>query len=212
MVYGGPAGSAIASQIKVPEGSQAIDVYVLTAKNTTLFMNKEDAKFKYHRDISILNAKEAVQYIDTGKYGNSFYIGLRNPSALSGINIKIEVVAVVDEAKIDTKKAILYGNMGWKAYENKDYKKALFYNKKAVTFDPNLSFVKFNIGLLYLVQGKEEAEESYLEAIATCKKDQDPIGSLKTALEDIRELKATNPNLKSLSEIEYLLVNEIGEK
>ena len=90
--------------------------------------------------------------------------------------------AIVDDTKIDTDKGILYGNMGWKAYEKKkkkDYKNALRYSKKALTFDPNLTYVKFNIALLNLVQSKKETVDSYLEAIASSKYDEDLFSFLK---------------------------------
>jgi len=210
-LYGGFLGSSIASKIKVPPGAEAIDIYALTSDNATLFMNKDD-NYQFFRDISIQNAKDAVQYIDNSKYGNSFYLGIRNPAAINGITLKIEVVAIVDDIKIDTNKGISYGNLGWKAYEKKDYKKSLYYSKKALTYDPNLSYVQFNIALVYLVQGKKETIDSYVDAIASCKKDKDPIGILKGALEDIRNVKAKKPNMKNLSDIEELLVNEIGEE
>jgi len=211
-IYGGFAGSSIASKIKVPTGSDVADVYVLTVDDANHFIQKEDYKWKPFRDISVQNGKEAVQYIDSHKYGRSFYIGLRNPSALDGINIKIEVVALVEDNKVDTDKGVLYGNMGKKAFEAKDYKKSLLYSTTALTYDPNLSFVKFNMALVYLVEGKKEAVDRYIDAIASCKKDKDPKSILTKALEDIRTIKTDQPTLKNLSAVEALLMEEIEKE
>jgi tetratricopeptide (TPR) repeat protein len=208
-IYGGTPGMAIASKIKVPAGADAVDVYVLSAGSVKAFMDKEDKKWKSHRDISVHNAKDAVQYIDNTRYGNSFYIGLRNPSALSGIGIAIEVVAMVEEVVIDTPKAELYGDLGWKAYENQDYKKALTYYEKALSYDPNLAYVHFNRALIYLLQGKSDVVDRYVEAIALAEKDPDAQKIFQNALVDLKALQVNKPTLKNIDAIVELVSNEI---
>jgi hypothetical protein len=208
-IYGGTPGMAIASKIKVPAGADAVDVYVLSPGSVKAFMAKEDKKWKSHRDISVHNAKDAVQYIDNTRYGNSFYIGLRNPSALSGIGIAIEVVAMVEEPVVDTPKAELYGDLGWKSYEKKDYKKALTYYEKALAYDPNLAYVHFNRGLVYLLQGKANVVDRYVEAIALAEKDADSQKIFQNALVDLKALQASAPTLKNIDTIVELVSNEI---
>lgn len=208
-IYGGSPGMAIASKIKVPAGADAVDVYVLSPGSVKAFMAKEDKKWKSHRDISVHNAKDAVQYIDNTRYGNSFYIGLRNPSALSGIGIAIEVVAMVEEAVVDTAKAELYGDLGWKAYEKHDYKKALGYYEKALSYDPSLGYVHFNRGLIYLLQGAPTVVDSYVEAIALAEKDPDAQKIFQNALVDLKALQADKPTLKNIDAIVELVSNEI---
>ena len=166
-IYGGAPGMALASQIKVPEGSEAIDVYVLPVSHREVFLTKEDDKLKIYKDISLHSAKEAVQYIDNSKYGNSFYIGLRNPSALSGIGITIEVVALVDETKTNPKKASLYADLGWKAYEKGDYDQCIQLSNKALSYDGNLAYPRFTIALALLVQEKEESVDKNVDAFYT---------------------------------------------
>jgi len=150
-----------------------------------------------------------VQYIDNTRYGNSFYIGLRNPSALSGIGIAIEVVAMVEEAVVDTPKAELYGDLGWKAYEKQDFKKALGYYEKALSYDPNLAYVHFNRNLIYLLQGTPTVVDSYVEAIALAEKDPDAQKIFQNALVDLKTLQANKPTLKNIDAIVELVSNEI---
>jgi hypothetical protein len=79
-----------AKSFEVPPGSGSADIIVLPPEYNNAFLNKEDNNWRFFSDISLQNSKQAVQTVENN-YGNSFYIGLRNPSSLSGINIVIEV-------------------------------------------------------------------------------------------------------------------------
>ena len=205
-LYGGTIGSSIASSIIIPEGSGSADVFILPITSKVPFLNKQDKTWKFYQDISLQNAKQAVQYIDNNEHGNSFYIGLRNPSGIAGVEIKIEVVAVVEN--IDTEKGVMYGNLGWKAYEKGDYLKCIELSNKALEYDSHLSYVKFNIALSNLVLGKKECIDNYIDAISSCKSDRNPKETLEGALNDILSLKKLNLNLNNLNEVEELVRNE----
>ena len=84
----GGLGKAVASAIQVPPGSSVVDVYVLLPQFRESFLNKQDGTWRFYPDVSLQNSKQAVQSIDNN-YGNSFYIGLKNPSAVSSVNISI---------------------------------------------------------------------------------------------------------------------------
>ncbi|MFC4231452.1 hypothetical protein ACFOW1_06100 [Parasediminibacterium paludis] len=206
-VASGGLAAAAASAIDVPSGSGSVDVIVLPTEYRDAFVNKEDSKWRLYQDVSLQNAKQAVQSIDNN-YGNSFYLGLRNPSAMSGINIMIEVVAVVEETTAENDKGMLYGNLAWKAFERGELDKCVELSKKALTYNPNLCFVKFNIALVHLIQEKDEAIDEYVSAIADLKNDSNPKNSLRGALQDIRDYKLKSPRLKNLNDVEELLIEE----
>ncbi len=204
----GGLGKAVASSIQVPEGSSTVDVLILQTQYRDAFLNKEDNVWRFYPDVSLQNSKQAVQSIDE-TYGNSFYIGLRNPSTLKGVNISIEVVALIEEVNPDSDKGMLYGNLGWKAFERGELDKCVELSKKALTFNKNLCFVKFNIALSHLVQEKDEAIEEYINAISDLKNDRTPNNTLAGALQDLKNIKSKRPDLKNIRDIEDLLNNEL---
>lgn len=84
--------SSLVKKINVPDGSNSVDVYLLDEQNHIAFKRKEACL--YIEEGTTENTKQAlVQIVDekTGKY----YLGLKNPSTLNGLNISIEVVAIV---------------------------------------------------------------------------------------------------------------------
>ena len=91
-----PTGTSakILSRLEVPGGTTAINAYVLDANNKTAFL--EGDEFKHIEEGSSLATKQAVVKIDDVRTGR-WFIGLENPSALDGVNISIEVVAIVRE-------------------------------------------------------------------------------------------------------------------
>lgn len=204
----GGLGSAIASSIQVPAGSSTVDVYVLPIDFRSQFIEKQDATWKFYADVSVQNAKQAVQSIDNN-YGNSFYIGLKNPSAVSGVNIQIEVAAIIEEINPDSDKGKLYESLAKKSYERGEFDKSLEYNQKALLLNPNLSSAKFNIALIHLQQDKDQALEEYVNAISDSKKDSNPKLALFIALQDLRNLKAKLQSQKNIKDIEDLLTSEL---
>jgi len=174
------------------------------------FIDKVESRFQSFRDISIQNAKQAVQTVDKN-YGNSFYLGLRNPSALSGINIIIEVVAVVEDVNPESNKGVFYGDLGWKAFERGELESCVELSKKALTYNPKLSYVKFNIALVHLIQEKDEAIDEYVAAVSDIKYETTPKNILAGAIKDIRDQKVKTPVLKNLKDIEELLLVEFNK-
>lgn len=200
----GGLGAAVASSIQVPSGSGSVDVLVLPTEYKDLFLNKDDGSWKFYQDVSLQNSRQAVQSIDNN-YGNAFYLGLRNPSAMDGINIFIEVVAIVEEVNAEADKGMLYGNLGWKAFERGEYDKCVELSKKALTYNPNLCFCRFNIALTHLQQGNDLSLDEYIDAISSLKNDKFPRTTLEGAIQDVDNLKVKNPTLKNLSDIQEIL-------
>lgn len=209
-IYGGIAASSIASSVKVPKGSGVADIYILTTDSRDTFLTKQDSDWRFYKDISLLNTLQSVQYVDAG-FGNSFYIGMKNPSSLTGIAVYIEVVALVEKPDSDYEKGVMYGNLGWGAFEKGDFNKCLELSNKALSYDANLYYVRFNIALVKLLLSSDDCLEAYIDTIASIAKDKTPQQTLQGALQDVRNLKLKSPDLENINDIEVLLVNKLLE-
>jgi tetratricopeptide (TPR) repeat protein len=93
--------SITAESLIAPSGESVIDVYVLAPKNKEYFMEKDswdawvyDNPGGYDEGKTV-NAKQGKSRIDDVKSG-TVYIGLKNPSTWSGVNITVEVAAIVE--------------------------------------------------------------------------------------------------------------------
>lgn len=206
----GPLGATVAKNLQVPKGSSSLDIWLMPLESKEDFVLKNDDKILLYDDLSSKNTKETVQPINNLLKG-SFYLGLRNPSAMDGVNVVIEVVAIVEVADPNADKGKSYGSMGWKCYERGDLSKCVEYSKKALEFNPNLGWVKFNIALVHLAQENDVCVDEYIDAIATCKTDPDPKYTLQGALGDINNLKLSKGTLKNMEDIEGLIKNQLAK-
>ena len=84
----------ILTQLRVPGGTNAINIYVMDADNRTFFLEGDD--FQSIEEGSSQVTKEGVVKVDDVKTGR-WFIGIENPSALDGVNVTIEVAALVSE-------------------------------------------------------------------------------------------------------------------
>ena len=202
-------GAAVASSIEVPPGSSTVDAIILPTEYRDAFLNKQD-NYRFYPDVSVQNAKQAVQSIDN-TYGNSFYVGLRNPSSMTAVNISIEVVAVVEVPNANKEKAVTFGNLAWTAYEEGDIDRCITLSKKALTLDNTLGYVKANLGLCYLVKNDEStATDYYVDALTDFKKE---VGtkrrSIQAAIQDIDNALKKYPNLKGATSIKTMFMSEL---
>lgn len=106
-------------------------------------------------------------------------------------------------------KATTYGNLGWKAFENGDYDKALEYSQKALSIDNSLSYIHFNIALIALIRNDKDAIDKYIDGIQLAKKDSNPQESLKGALDDILNYEKSKGVLSNSSDVKDVLKAEI---
>lgn len=98
-----PTGlTSIATEsIMAPAGEAVIDIYVMGEENKNYFLEKDElGGWVYenpggYEEGKSLNSKQGRLAIDDVKSG-TVYIGIRNPSTWSGVNVSIEVAAVVD--------------------------------------------------------------------------------------------------------------------
>lgn len=92
--------------IKIPPGQGLIDVYLTDRKGYDIFFEKDFfGIWKYtapahNIEGSRANFKDGKVKIDDLKKGTHFLV-IRNTSATTGVNIKLEVVAIVEEITID---------------------------------------------------------------------------------------------------------------
>ena len=96
--------ASLMNQVKVPSGSSSIDVYLLNSENQTAFEEKwynNGGSFYFISEGTVKNTKQAVVKVDDVKSGR-WYLGLKNPSSLDGVNILVEITAIVqNEVYVD---------------------------------------------------------------------------------------------------------------
>jgi hypothetical protein len=89
-----------------PTGSAVCDIYLLSEDNVGKFIDKEDLGFGSYRYLpsgTRENIKNSVVKVNAPLSGR-YYLGLRNPSGMVGLNIQIEIIAVVRETRVDKSK------------------------------------------------------------------------------------------------------------
>ncbi len=91
--------AAFISRFVNPTGTAACDIYVLDTEGGHFFEEKEDKKWQYDRNTSRLNMTGGV--VESYVSKPNFIVGMSNPSLKLGINIRIEITAVV--AKLSPK-------------------------------------------------------------------------------------------------------------
>lgn len=215
-----PTGmTALATEaILAPTGVAKADIYLCDKQNIELFMQKVDnsgGTYRYFESGSRLNFTHGVVPVKDIRQG-MYYLGVKNPSSTDGINVSLEVAAVVEERTLVEKtegetKAELYVKTGWNAYSQGDYNKCMELSKKALEFEPDCAPAKCNIALCCLVLNRTDYMDSYIDAVATCKKSTNPKGYLQAALQDIYDAQR-KMTLTNAGEIITLLKQEIGAR
>jgi tetratricopeptide (TPR) repeat protein len=184
------AGS-ITDKISVPKGSAVIEGCVMDQLNADLFVRKADlngGNYWYSRDGYVNATGQAVVPVNELRQG-TFYVGLKNPSKFEGVNVIIEVAAIVEELAPFTERqsaAITYADLGWQAYKRGDYDRCLELSKKAIEFDSSFGYIHFNIGLSYLSKGLgNEALDAYTKGIAVTHQSSLAKNTFQAAINDI---------------------------
>lgn len=93
----------LVTSILSPTGSNTCDIYVMDRKNADAFQSKVDligGTYSYNVSGSRENYRNGTVQIKNLLTG-THYIGIKNPSSSSGINIKLEVAAIVEETIVD---------------------------------------------------------------------------------------------------------------
>lgn len=204
--------------VEIPQGSNSADIFLCDRTNIDKFLAKEDQSFlggafSYTMEGTVQNTKHAVVQINDITRG-TVYLGLRNPSGLDGINITIEVVALVKKQEIvdnseKIKKAELYANLGWKQFEGGNYQKCIEYSDKANTYY-ELGWVYANKGLAQLMLNNEnDAMDTYVTAITLIKKQPRPKYVFAELIKDLDKEILKNPNFSTAKSIKELMEMEM---
>lgn len=208
--------TAIATELLLsPTGVAVADVYLFDRQNVDAFMRKDDlsgGRLRWLISGSRENYKQGVVPVRDIRMG-TWYLGVKNPSTVDGVNVSLEVVAIVEEKVVPTEsqeKAKLYGTMGWNAYLERNYTKSIEYSKKALQLDADLPWVKCNIALCELVQNNKECVDDYVEAIASCKKASNSKQLLQAAIKDINDAISANGAFQNSNTILSLLTQELN--
>lgn len=113
----------------------------------------------------------------------------------------------------DQEKAINYGNLAWRSYENGDVDKCIEYSKKALSLDNTLGWVKGNMGLCYLIKGDEStATDYYIDALSDIKRMKTTFEIkhyLQAVIDDIVHAAKKYPSMKSGSDVKALFQGEL---
>lgn len=209
-----PSGlSAVAiSKVKVPEGVAAADIYLLDQRNVNLFLQKVELNggtFQYYPEGLVENTKQAVVKVDDIKRG-TWYLALKNPSSMNGININIEVVAITETRKVIPKtekqqKAELYAGLAKTQFDNGAYDKCVEYCDNAMA-EYELGWVLATKGLAQLMLDNEtEGIEAYINAITLVKKQPNSNRVFREMIKNIDNALKIKPGLKGAEEIRGLI-------
>ncbi|TAH30409.1 MAG: hypothetical protein EAZ06_03500 [Cytophagales bacterium] len=101
-----PTGTSavITSALLAPTGNGgACDIYLLDRTNLDKFMDKADkfgGSYSYTMEGSRENFKNGVVQVK-GITSGYCYLGFKNPSASTGVNISVEIAAIVEETLLD---------------------------------------------------------------------------------------------------------------
>ncbi|HEX7926955.1 MAG TPA: tetratricopeptide repeat protein, partial [bacterium] len=83
-----------------------------------------------------------------------------------------------------------YGNLGWMYFLLGDYKRAESYSRRALGLDPSLEYVRLNLGLIYMFQGRvEDSFGTYVQVIRRNPPDETYLGGIN----DLREVQRDHP-------------------
>ena len=201
------------SSFDVPSGEASTDIYLLDNNNLKGFREKYDQNggtFNFITEGTVQNLKQAIVKVDDVKSG-TWYLGLRNPSTTTGLNINIEVVAITETKVLIPKsdkqqKAELYTNLGWAQFESGKYEKCIEYCDKA-NAESEIGIAYANKGLALLMLNKDsEAMDVYITAITTIKKQPNSTYYLQGAIDDIDKVLKSNPNIEGAKEIKQVLL------
>ncbi len=92
----GIASEAINRLVK-PTGTTVCDIFVLNTEGVLQFENKDDANLIVDKDFSRQNMTSGI--VEVWVKNKRPVLGLSNPSIKTGINVKIEISAVVSKSK-----------------------------------------------------------------------------------------------------------------
>lgn len=88
--------SELINRLVKPSGTASCDIYVLDTEGVKAFEAKDDKALVYDKEVARLNMTGGV--VEVGLKNSKPFLGFSNPSVKSGINVKIEITALVDKS------------------------------------------------------------------------------------------------------------------
>lgn len=114
------------SQISIPQGVNTIDVSLINGFATQNFSSGRE--YNYFANSSIQNSNQGVIQVKDILQGN-FALGLSNPSQLNGVNVFVEVIAVVSNKTLLNQEAIegaaIFARFAASKFISREYEQAL---------------------------------------------------------------------------------------
>ncbi|PZR01580.1 MAG: hypothetical protein DI539_28375, partial [Flavobacterium psychrophilum] len=203
-----------ANDIKIPEGVSVVDAMVLDAPNNDLFLSKADLQGKrclMLAEGSADNTKQAAVKIDDVTAG-TWFLALKNPSALNAVYVKVEVVAIVEEILPPSPgrdKAMMLADLASKAYRSGDMEKSMELNNRALSYDSTQGWIWGNIGLIQLTKNDYlAAVDAYINAVELSKADPEYGTCLQRMIQDLNSLIKSQGNTEGAKEIKEILQKE----
>ncbi len=204
--------SSFANSLSTPKGTASLDVYVTDRDNMLAFMNGSD-NYRYFPDVSRKNLTNGIIPVEGHGYTGDYYILLYNESYVTSVNTTLSVVGIVPDASVAAKydKAIMYGNLGWKQYQNGNLDGAIENSKKALAIDSTLCWVNANMGLYSLIKGNQTiATDFYVDALTLHSlQPETAYEMIEQEIKDIDEALIKFPNLIGSKEIKELMALEL---
>jgi len=152
--YFDPSGltSLSLSAILSPTGSSSCDIYLMDRKNADAFLEKVDnwgGSFSYTISGSRQNFKNGTVEIND-KVNGICYLGFKNPSGSTGINITFEVAAIVEETITD--------NTVWSEETKSRFKNDFYSNFKKQNVEDDLAKELSECIILNIISKKNPIE------------------------------------------------------
>lgn len=206
----------VIAKIISPTGAGVCDVYLLKGQISVNDFVIKKGQFTYDLNGSRQNFKDGVVQIKDALKG-PYILGIRNPSALAGVNVTIEIAAVVATRvpvlKSPTQdEASLYNQLGEKAYGEGEYEKCIEYEKKAISLDSTFCSAANNLALADLVSGKSDAVDAYVKAVELMNKSTSPKKWLADSIHDLEAAKLKYENIKDFDLVKSLLMDEYAKR
>ncbi|MBI4081971.1 MAG: tetratricopeptide repeat protein [Candidatus Lambdaproteobacteria bacterium] len=107
---------------------------------------------------------------------------------------------------------IAFGNLGWMYFVLGDYRRAEEYSRRALEISPGLDYVRLNLGLIHLAQGRLfEAFEAYRTVIGNNPGNEVYLGGINDLKEVLRDNPSRFPNAHLMIGLLAIKKGDFGE-
>jgi tetratricopeptide (TPR) repeat protein len=176
-----------------PMASSDINYYVIAGYGLSRMGEYQSAVEAFEKGLA--KAKQPAQLAELyqGLANTHYYQGYKlQPDGLATYNlplVKKASEAYERSTQYETR-PLSFGNLGWMYFLLGEYKLAESYSRRALNLDPSLEYVRLNLGLIYMFQGRnEESYNTYLQVIRRNPPEETYLGGIN----DLREVLRDHP-------------------